>query len=136
MPCYFAKHRNQHFCFVFLLQVKPHEAPFLCIRVVTRGDYPGLVRDNVKRNLAMCLDTGIDNFVIEVVTDKAVYNEKELTIQADQSILNGEPSAELSMPQIVQQLQTPTQADQVERSNDIRYTLLDLTTLLFGSLTE
>lgn len=46
--------------------------PLICIRIVTRGDYPKLVRDNVARNMARCSEAGMDNFLIEVVTDKAV----------------------------------------------------------------
>lgn len=40
--------------------------------MVTRGDYPELVRNNVQRNINTCLDVGLDNFVIQVVTDKSV----------------------------------------------------------------
>lgn len=47
-------------------------APFICIRVVTRGDYADLVKANVLRNMSTCLDTGLENFLIEVVTDKAL----------------------------------------------------------------
>lgn len=50
----------------------PLLAPFICIRVVTRGDFPKLVRDNVTRNMNLCLDVGMENFMIEVVTDKAI----------------------------------------------------------------
>nr|CAD7574860.1 unnamed protein product [Timema californicum] len=54
------------------LKGSPLLAPFLCIRIVTRGDYPQLVRDNVARNMAKCTDAGLENFIIEVVTDKSV----------------------------------------------------------------
>ncbi|XP_065333223.1 beta-1,4-mannosyltransferase egh [Cloeon dipterum] len=54
------------------LKGSPLLAPFICIRVVTRGDFPQLVRRNVKRNLKRCVDTGLENFMIEVVTDKPV----------------------------------------------------------------
>ncbi|XP_054158406.1 beta-1,4-mannosyltransferase egh-like [Oppia nitens] len=46
--------------------------PFLCIRVVTRGDYPQLVRKNVDRNMKTCLSAGLRDFIIEVVTDRAI----------------------------------------------------------------
>lgn len=54
------------------LQGSPLLAPFLCIRVVTRGDYPQLVADNVQRNMSTCISAGLENFMIEVVTDKEV----------------------------------------------------------------
>lgn len=48
----------------------PTLAPFICFRVVTRGDYPSLVSDNVARNMETCQDVGLEHFIIEVVTDK------------------------------------------------------------------
>ncbi|XP_064555496.1 beta-1,4-mannosyltransferase egh [Drosophila montana] len=56
-----------------VLKGSPLLAPFICIRVVTRGDFPELVKMNVLRNINTCLDTGLENFLIEVVTDKAVH---------------------------------------------------------------
>ena len=50
----------------------PLLAPFISIRVVTRGDYPELVQRNVTRNMNTCLELGLDKFIIEVVTDKAL----------------------------------------------------------------
>jgi egghead protein (zeste-white 4 protein) len=50
----------------------PLLAPFISIRVVTRGDYPDLVKKNVARNMNTCLDLGLDKFIIEVVTDKTI----------------------------------------------------------------
>lgn len=55
-----------------VLKGSPLLAPFICIRVVTRGDYADLVKSNVMRNMNTCLDTGLENFLIEVVTDKSV----------------------------------------------------------------
>lgn len=55
-----------------VLKGSPLLAPFICIRVVTRGDYPDLVKSNVIRNMNTCLDTGLENFLVEVVTDKQV----------------------------------------------------------------
>lgn len=54
------------------LKGSPLLAPFICIRIVTRGDYPQLVRANVDRNMAVCIKAGLENFLIEVVTDKAI----------------------------------------------------------------
>lgn len=52
------------------LRGSPLLAPFLSIRVVTRGDYPDLVHRNVQRNMNTCIELGMDKFIIEVVTDK------------------------------------------------------------------
>ncbi|KAG9511407.1 Beta-1,4-mannosyltransferase egh, partial [Fragariocoptes setiger] len=46
--------------------------PFICIRVVTRGLFADLIRNNVRRNLQTCIDSGLDNFVIEVVSDRDI----------------------------------------------------------------
>ena len=42
----------------------------ICFRVVTRGDYPELVRFNLERNISTCINAGLDRFMFEVVTDK------------------------------------------------------------------
>uniref|UniRef100_A0A182IWH4 Glycosyltransferase 2-like domain-containing protein n=1 Tax=Anopheles atroparvus TaxID=41427 RepID=A0A182IWH4_ANOAO len=55
-----------------VLKGSPLLAPFICIRIVTRGDYSELVKSNVLRNMNTCLDTGLENFLIEVVTDKPI----------------------------------------------------------------
>ena len=71
-----------HVCGLLLYNVFPEKAairgspllaPFISIRVVTRGDYPELVKANVARNMATCLDSGLDKFIIEVVTDKVTF---------------------------------------------------------------
>ncbi|XP_057336045.1 beta-1,4-mannosyltransferase egh-like [Microplitis mediator] len=54
------------------LKGSPLLAPFINIRVVTRGDYPQLVKTGVKRNLKTCMDAGLKNFQIEVVSDKPI----------------------------------------------------------------
>lgn len=54
------------------LKGSPLLAPFICIRVVTRGDYPQLIKTNVNRNLNKCIDVGLENFQIEVVSDKPI----------------------------------------------------------------
>ncbi|NP_001229485.1 beta-1,4-mannosyltransferase egh isoform X1 [Apis mellifera] len=55
-----------------VLKGSPLLAPFVCIRIVTRGDYPQLVKANVKRNLDKCIEIGLENFQIEVVSDKPI----------------------------------------------------------------
>lgn len=64
-----------------VLKGSPLLAPFICIRVVTRGDYPELVKTNVMRNMNTCIDTGLENFLIEVVTDKPVNIPKHRRIR-------------------------------------------------------
>lgn len=54
------------------LKGSPLLAPLICFRVVTRGDFPDLVKANAARNIRTCLDAGLENFMLEVVTDKAV----------------------------------------------------------------
>ncbi|KAJ8878582.1 hypothetical protein PR048_019163 [Dryococelus australis] len=55
-----------------ILKGSPILAPFICIRIVTRGDYPQLVKANVSRNMMTCTQAGLENFIIEVVTDKSL----------------------------------------------------------------
>lgn len=57
------------------LKGSPLLAPLICFRVVTRGDFPDLVKANVTRNIHTCLDAGVENFLVEVVTDRAVQME-------------------------------------------------------------
>lgn len=52
------------------LKGSPLLAPFICIRIVTRGDFPDLVKTNVTRNMNTCTNAHLKNFLIEVVTDK------------------------------------------------------------------
>ncbi|XP_043260899.1 beta-1,4-mannosyltransferase egh [Colletes gigas] len=52
-----------------VLKGSPLLAPFICIRIVTRGNYPNLIKTNVKKNLDKCIETGLENFQIEVVSD-------------------------------------------------------------------
>ena len=51
------------------LKVRPEEAPFLIVRVVTRGSYPDLVFDSVSQNLQTLKSVGCTNFLIQVVTE-------------------------------------------------------------------
>lgn len=55
-----------------ILKGSPLLAPFICIRIVTRGDFPQLVKTNISKNMTKCTDAGLENFLIEVVTDKAL----------------------------------------------------------------
>lgn len=43
--------------------------PFLCFRTVTRGTFPDLLKKNVQKNIDICSRIGLDNYIIEVVTD-------------------------------------------------------------------
>lgn len=63
------------------LKGSPLLAPFICIRVVTRGDFPKLVKDNVTRNMNLITDVGMENFMIEVVTDKAINLPKHRRVR-------------------------------------------------------
>ena len=72
----------------------PLLAPFICVRVVTRGDYPDLVKQNVQRNLKTLLDVGLENFTIEVATDKSVglvdqSRIREVVVPKDYSTKSG-----------------------------------------------
>lgn len=64
-----------------VLKGSPLLAPFICIRIVTRGDFGDLVKVNVNRNMNTCLDTGLENFLIEVVTDKPINLAKHRRIR-------------------------------------------------------
>ncbi|XP_065564031.1 beta-1,4-mannosyltransferase egh-like isoform X2 [Artemia franciscana] len=55
-----------------ILKSSPILGPFICIRVVTRGDTPNLVRKSVEHNLKTCLKAGLENFIVEVVCDLPV----------------------------------------------------------------
>ena len=54
------------------------DLPFICIRVVTRGTYPELVRKNVAKNIDVLKSCGIEKFIVEVATDQPLYIEKQL----------------------------------------------------------
>jgi len=53
-------------------RTSPLMSPFICFRVVTRGDYPDLVRSNLEKNIDILKTGGVTNFMMEVVTDKAL----------------------------------------------------------------
>ncbi|TRY73453.1 hypothetical protein TCAL_07901 [Tigriopus californicus] len=52
-----------------VLKSSPLLAPFVCVRVVTRGLYPNLVKETVRRNLETLSNVGVENYVVQVVTD-------------------------------------------------------------------
>lgn len=54
------------------LKGNPSKASFICFRVVTRGNYPELVRCTLEKNLSTCLKVGLEHFFFEVVTNKSV----------------------------------------------------------------
>lgn len=55
--------------------------PFICFRVVTRGTFPDLVKKNIQRNVEVCSRIGLDNYIMEVVTDNAVNLPKSPRIR-------------------------------------------------------
>ncbi|KAH7954056.1 hypothetical protein HPB49_015257 [Dermacentor silvarum] len=71
------------------LKGSPLLAPFICIRVVTRGDYPDLVRTNVARNIETCAEVGLENFIVEIVTDKPLGLTKHPRIRILNFALDG-----------------------------------------------
>uniref|UniRef100_A0A915MXH9 Beta-1,4-mannosyltransferase bre-3 n=1 Tax=Meloidogyne javanica TaxID=6303 RepID=A0A915MXH9_MELJA len=54
------------------LKSTPLFAPFICFRVVTKGNFPELVKMNLEKNLQTCHEAGLESFIFEVVTDKSV----------------------------------------------------------------
>lgn len=54
------------------LKSTPLLAPFICFRVVTKGNYPELVKINLEKNLQLCYEAGLESFIFEVVTDKSI----------------------------------------------------------------
>jgi len=63
------------------LRVVKAKIPFMCFRVVTRGNYPELVKNNVERNIKTCYKVGLDNFKFEVVTDNALNLPKTALVR-------------------------------------------------------
>ena len=63
------------------LKGSPLLAPFVCVRIVTRGDYPELVRANALRNMNTCLTVGMENFMVEVVSDKPIHLAKHARLK-------------------------------------------------------
>ncbi|CAI2348406.1 unnamed protein product [Caenorhabditis sp. 36 PRJEB53466] len=54
------------------LKAAPLLSPFVCFRVVTKGNFPLLVKENIETNMKTCFEAGMENFIFEVVTDKAI----------------------------------------------------------------
>lgn len=48
------------------------KVPFLCFRIVTKGCFPKLVRENIQKNLQVCCTVGLEKFLIEIVTEKPI----------------------------------------------------------------
>jgi egghead protein (zeste-white 4 protein) len=64
---------DQLFFALFQKSIKlPDSVPFICFRVVTRGDYSDLVQNNVQKNIDTCLNVGLQNFIVEVVADRSI----------------------------------------------------------------
>jgi len=63
------------------LNISLLKAPFICFRIVTRGDYPELVRKNVGHNMSLCNEIGLQNFIFEIVTDKTLNMPQERLIR-------------------------------------------------------
>lgn len=55
------------------LKLIPLLTPFICIRVVTKGLFPELVKQNLMRNVQICETFGLTNFIVEVVTDNEIH---------------------------------------------------------------
>jgi hypothetical protein len=66
----------------------------ICLRIVTRGDYPLMVKESVENILDLMKKFDFSNFLIEVLANKAIYlprNEKvrEIVVPNDYTTLNG-----------------------------------------------
>lgn len=57
------------------LKSSPLLAPSVCIRVVTRGIYPKLVNDTVRKNMETLARVGFENYLMQVVTDQSIQIE-------------------------------------------------------------
>ncbi|KRY20322.1 Beta-1,4-mannosyltransferase bre-3, partial [Trichinella patagoniensis] len=63
------------------LNNSPLLAPFICFRVVTKGDYRKLIVQNVAKNIDTCLRVGLEHFVVEVVTDKSLNLDRNCRVR-------------------------------------------------------
>ncbi|KAF8365579.1 hypothetical protein PRIPAC_83408 [Pristionchus pacificus] len=54
------------------LKIVPPNAPLVCFRVVTRGNYPKLVMENLILNIDTCNRAGMIHFKFEIVTDTVI----------------------------------------------------------------
>lgn len=73
LPFFFFNFLGVVFLNVFLQQPKlqrsPLLAPFISFRVVTKGLFPDLVKDNIRHNLEVCENVGLHSYIFEIVTD-------------------------------------------------------------------
>eukprot|EP00095_Tigriopus_kingsejongensis_P005579 maker-scaffold12_size759060-snap-gene-5.17 protein:Tk05579 transcript:maker-scaffold12_size759060-snap-gene-5.17-mRNA-1 annotation:"GG12939" len=63
------------------LKSSPLLAPFVCVRVVTRGLYPKLVHDTVRKNIETLSQVGVENYVVQVVTDMKLNLQETKRLQ-------------------------------------------------------
>ena len=78
----------------FVLYLTGFAAPFLSFRVVTRGLFPQLVIENVRRNIETCNKVALEHFQFEVVTDKEIQLQshrhiREVVVPEDYQPQNG-----------------------------------------------
>ena len=76
------------------LKGNPLDVPFICFRIVTRGNYPELVKRNALRHIQICLDVGVKNFIVEIATETPIdapKNEKirEVVVPKDYQTKSG-----------------------------------------------
>lgn len=69
------------------LKGSPLLAPFVCVRVVTRGLYPRLVKETVSKNAETLARVGLENYVVQVVTDTAINLSCKLKSQISRSVV-------------------------------------------------
>lgn len=60
------------------LKCCPKYLPFICIRIVTRGDYPDLIKFTLKYNVKNCLKAGLTKFMFEIVTNQKIVDLPEI----------------------------------------------------------
>lgn len=71
----------------------------ICFRTVTRGNYPELIRQGLRKNNLICVEAGLTNYSIEIVTD----NEIDLFGDPDQRLpTNSKHVIEYKSPHIRQ----------------------------------
>jgi egghead protein (zeste-white 4 protein) len=54
------------------LECDPVKVPHFQLRVVTKGDYPELIENNLAINIKACLAAGAVNFGVDIVTEKRI----------------------------------------------------------------
>lgn len=63
------------------LKGNPSKTSTISIRIVTRGDFPDLVKANVKRNIEVCLNAGLEHFIVEIVTNQPINVPKDARVR-------------------------------------------------------